>query len=1562
MRFYKLLLIYLFSPLLLLNWVTSESLAAAPAWWFMKSVIADGSDQLDPQVIESNYAPANLGQAKNMAYQAFHYMETMKPGSTGTAIRQMVESFSTIPEDNYAPLLLGQLKALSAPFYNRFKELNYSVLGPIVNGQGYPWGENTPVAENYHPANIGQVKYVFSFDLSAWAADDFSAVEPGIEVPSDEFIPQTVHGSKKADYQPGSTTVSDVHLGTLTKSDNSDVYFVDIHWLGFLAIFGDHYTITHLPDYFWVYHYNIGWIYIKYDAFNTAGSWFYHTKLGWLFSGTYYKVGFHNAYIYSLLLEEYIYYDANSPANGPQQYWLLNVSLGNPVLRDDNFDLMNLAYDFKINESAPNNTEVNNIDWDVVPTQVSLTGSAFSIDNQGIIKVADQAQLAGKDYINCVLKLTYIQNGNMLTKASLIRIRVERLSVTWVKPSNPQDITDGVQLNGSQLEIQAKVNNPLGLPLSKFTFQIKSYHDNTWDEYSITYGTPDLITKLINELRPGRYYISALAETATNPVYSAQAKPLLVTIYAPDDWSVADNTDPLQDNIKDYHELLYYDDLSHNALPLIAPVTETYPRAGSTLAINKIGGDKLQLMWLMPDVTQEEIISITDRYGNEFKNQAKITNNGIELEIELKPNILIEAEAAAGQGLFAPLQVHNIPDESGAYIIVDDNSFYQGANPPQSALASYNFNLAYRRFNIWGRILLGNNYKQNNFWLKLDSDDWMDINLFNLHLVSDEAYATNWHWYLVKQAGINGGNHDNYSVNVNAGEHVIKFSQKRGSLGLDSLLVTTDLGFNPELGTIYPGSKHETYLSGEHYSYTLKIQQPNQPATSVDLFFKVDQSLPVVKANVAEGRFSSDFDVTLMSEPSAKIYYSLDESYPTVLYTSGTSLRITSTTLLRYYAIDPAGNVGPTGQSYYIKGDELSAPTELNCYYSGNQANLSWSAPNPATGITGYYIYRAISPLEIEQMYKSYEGKYPLFHELKYASVTGTSFSDANIEVTGTVHYAVAAVQDVSGKIQNISWVCAPNSVRLTTNTQPTDLNQATKRGLQWLLAQQNTAGYWGNTDKDRIISTAAALQALSANKATMASSAASIRAGLAYLQGQMTQDITAIASATRVLQRYGIDPYLYHTRLSLYAYTVEGTELGWGRHWRYLPDPYDSALALLARKESQSNWHLSENASISAFLRGDTTVPVGVGATTVDGSVLQSINGTGKYGWSPKNTQSTFVSTFAYQALAQDHYTSADKFGWILNDYQGTYNPNTTIYDSVALLSPLPLADAIFLDDKRGKARAHLLEKQLADGSWSDVYTTALCLKALIQPRALFVYNNEETDVYTIASDAKIRELLRARGFIVINSNDDPVTDDENTAIDLNTMKQFLSTVEQYDLVVFSNNLQHNEFSKEWAQIKWAKIQVPVIAMNDQLFRLFGLVRKVEPEEAASSGVFDSYDPEHLLFTDNKVLRIVATSEGHPLTAGYLASSANIALANHGWFFWGYPGQNAVTIAEVADQPDKKLIFGYEPGALLQNGTRAPSRRLAFPFTDNFNVISPQGKDLFDAAIQWTTAKVYLH
>jgi hypothetical protein len=152
-----------------------------PGWW-PPGVSATSSP--------GNYTPANLGQLKNMATLAKAHLDATLVGGAGFYVEQMVAGFGpdngvaytqAEKDENYRPVNLGQLKAVALPFYERLKAAGYDVKGslsarlnatpPTAWPFDVPWNPSTARSVNYSPANIGQLKFVFSFDLTDFDTD-----------------------------------------------------------------------------------------------------------------------------------------------------------------------------------------------------------------------------------------------------------------------------------------------------------------------------------------------------------------------------------------------------------------------------------------------------------------------------------------------------------------------------------------------------------------------------------------------------------------------------------------------------------------------------------------------------------------------------------------------------------------------------------------------------------------------------------------------------------------------------------------------------------------------------------------------------------------------------------------------------------------------------------------------------------------------------------------------------------------------------------------------------------------------------------------------------------------------------------------------------------------------------------------------------------------------------------------------------------------------------------------------------------------------------------------------
>ncbi len=163
----------------LLFGVGSRAQAADPAWW--SGTIRSG----DSHAISDNYAPANLGQLKSFADQARAHLDIQLAGvgGSGYEIESMVAGWTGPVADNYQPLNLGQLKAVVDKFYARLDTVGFDYKSQLLangypagrwttnpDGKPRPWNESAPPDANYAPANLGQIKILFNFDISGFTS------------------------------------------------------------------------------------------------------------------------------------------------------------------------------------------------------------------------------------------------------------------------------------------------------------------------------------------------------------------------------------------------------------------------------------------------------------------------------------------------------------------------------------------------------------------------------------------------------------------------------------------------------------------------------------------------------------------------------------------------------------------------------------------------------------------------------------------------------------------------------------------------------------------------------------------------------------------------------------------------------------------------------------------------------------------------------------------------------------------------------------------------------------------------------------------------------------------------------------------------------------------------------------------------------------------------------------------------------------------------------------------------------------------------------------------------
>jgi len=166
-----------------------------PDWWLDYGVV-DAADFPPPPGPDDTYgtfsqeewdawkaankAPANLGQLKHIATQAKVHIDQYlvpTPSEWDTVYAPYANPFPFHRnEDDRGPVTIGQLKYVADGIYSMLELKGFPVESDIAARLGSDWTEVRPWTatpsddENSAPVALGQLKFVFSFDVSTWAA------------------------------------------------------------------------------------------------------------------------------------------------------------------------------------------------------------------------------------------------------------------------------------------------------------------------------------------------------------------------------------------------------------------------------------------------------------------------------------------------------------------------------------------------------------------------------------------------------------------------------------------------------------------------------------------------------------------------------------------------------------------------------------------------------------------------------------------------------------------------------------------------------------------------------------------------------------------------------------------------------------------------------------------------------------------------------------------------------------------------------------------------------------------------------------------------------------------------------------------------------------------------------------------------------------------------------------------------------------------------------------------------------------------------------------------------
>jgi hypothetical protein len=145
----------------------AQSIPTYPAWWSSRGVLSGTTS--------NDFAVANQGQAKNIAVAAVNELnaDLAQFGGAGNALNTLAIALTatSAQTSDYTAVNLGQLKALTKPIYDRLILVGYG-LQPLTSGTAYPWVNSGNPPDDYALANLGQLKYLFSFDVTHSSSSD----------------------------------------------------------------------------------------------------------------------------------------------------------------------------------------------------------------------------------------------------------------------------------------------------------------------------------------------------------------------------------------------------------------------------------------------------------------------------------------------------------------------------------------------------------------------------------------------------------------------------------------------------------------------------------------------------------------------------------------------------------------------------------------------------------------------------------------------------------------------------------------------------------------------------------------------------------------------------------------------------------------------------------------------------------------------------------------------------------------------------------------------------------------------------------------------------------------------------------------------------------------------------------------------------------------------------------------------------------------------------------------------------------------------------------------------
>ncbi|MBI9085378.1 MAG: tandem-95 repeat protein [Desulfobacterales bacterium] len=492
------------------------------------------------------------------------------------------------------------------------------------------------------------------------------------------------------------------------------------------------------------------------------------------------------------------------------------------------------------------------------------------------------------------------------------------------------------------------------------------------------------------------------------------------------------------------------------------------------------------------------------------------------------------------------------------------------------------------------------------------------------------------------------------------------------------------------------------------YRYTLVLEDNAGNATIEDIAFTVDAVVPVTTASPTSGDFSGPVTVDLTCSEPATIYYSTD-GYPPFVGAENTTaatapvegIVLDKAAKLMFFAVDPAGNTEATQSEIYLFGPIPGALAYLAAEPNagGTAIDLSWINDLPVS-VSGYRLYRTISPLDKTILDQSREGGYPPPARLRIGSdpVTGLAYSDTDILPGITYWYGITIV-DENG-VEGIVSELVPATIEATQSAQT--VQEAIARAKAWLATVQHETGYWGEKEGIRMLATSQVLNAFK----QAGEDNAGVRQGLFYLRGHVADNNDFLSRKILTMDSFGLDVEADVNRLASRGNISYWAVVGWGIQKRFRYDAFDTAMGAMAFDSATRTVKNVYGSTLYNWAR----ITLRDEYAAIDSSVEK------RFGWVAGQEPSVFVSSLIYSILYETFGDLSSTFptAWITSGQNADGSYGNGIVDTVGVLTWLSRETTIPETDKNN-AIAYLVSQQGINGAWeNDPFITGMCLEAL--------------------------------------------------------------------------------------------------------------------------------------------------------------------------------------------------------------------------------------------------------